>query len=196
MNFPSRIATLAILIGFLIPLSGFSQTEFNPKVGVNTWSIKDEMEQSGQSSHSGQSVGFDMYIIDHRFLFVPGFHYRRLSILNQEDGFTFEIPKRNGVHYFAIPITFGMKVIEIPAFSFSLMAGGEANFYYNLDANDLELDDDRLHGVFASLTGVAQVEVISFLTLDLKYHHALHPIIKARPESKLRGWTLALGVKF
>ncbi|MEO5905215.1 MAG: hypothetical protein ABIQ11_00705, partial [Saprospiraceae bacterium] len=133
---------------------------------------------------------------DHRFLFVPGFHYHRLSILNQEDGFTFEIPPRNGVHYFTIPVTFGIKVIDIPAFNFSLMAGGEANFYYSLDSNDLELDDDRLHGVFASLTGVAQVEVISFLTLDLKYHHALHPIIKERPESKLRGWTLALGVKF
>lgn len=196
MNLTSRFATLAIGLGFLFPLSGFSQTEFNPKVGVNTWTIKDEMEQSGQSSHSGQSIGFDMYIIDHRFLFVPGFHYRRLSILNQEDGFTFEIPKRNGVHYFSIPITFGMKVIDIPAFNFSLMAGGEANFYHSLDANDLELDDDRLHGVFASLTGVAQLEFISILTLDLKYHHALHPIIKARPLSKLRGWTLALGVKF
>lgn len=186
---------MALVISMLIADNGIAQTQFNPKVGFETWTIADEVDQGG-SSHSGQTIGFDMFIISNRFAFVPGFYYHRFSILNQEDGLVFEIPKRNGVHYFSIPMTVGMQILDLKVFDATIMAGGEINFFYSLDSNDISLDDDKLHSVFGAITGGVQAQIISFLTLDLKYHYALHPIIKARPESKLRGWTLAAGIRF
>ena len=172
------------------------QTQINPKVGFETWTIKDEMDQAHQSSHSGQTIGFDVYILHNRLLFAPGFYYHRMSILNQEEGFNFNMTGSNGVHYFSIPVTFGLQLIDMPVIDAFVTAGGESTFFYSLDKNDIDLDDDMMHGVFASLTGGAQVELFSLLTVDVKYHYALHPIIKARPDSKLRGWTLAAGIKF
>ncbi len=185
---------MALVISMLIAGEGIAQTEINPKAGFETWSLADEVGQGG-SSHSGQTIGFDVFIIKNRFLFVPGFFYHRISILNQEDGLIFEIPKRNGAHYFSIPLQAGMQVLDLAVLDASIMAGGEMSFFYSLDSNDVSLDDDKLHGVFGAITGGVQVQLFSFLTADLKYHHALHPIIKARPESKLRGWTIALGVR-
>ena len=91
---------------------------------------------------------------------------------------------------------FGLQVLDLPMVDGFVMAGGESTFFYGLDSNDINLDDDKLHGIFASLTAGAQVELFSILTVDLKYHYALHPIIKERPQSKLRGWTIAAGLKF
>ena len=191
-----RLACLLIFVNLLGTAAAQSQTQINPKLGYESWSLKDEMDQTGNSSHSGQFIGFDVYVQHNRLLFVPGFHYHRLSILNQEEGFNFRFHKRNGTHYFSIPVTFGFQVLDLPGIDAYLMAGGESTFFYSLDSNDIHLDDDKLHGVFASLTGVAQVELFSLLTLDFKYHHAFHPIIKERPESKLRGITIAAGIKF
>ncbi len=196
MNLTLKLAGVLLLLSFLGIQSLKAQTQINPKIGVESWSLKDEMDVSGQSSHSGQTIGFDVYITKNRLLFAPGFHYHRLSILNQEEGFNFNLAKRNGVHYFSIPMTFGYQIVDFPGIGAYFMAGGEVTFFYSLDSNDIALDDDQLHGVHAGLTGGLQVELISFLTLDLKYHHAFHPLIKARPESKLRGWTIAAGIKF
>ncbi len=191
-----RLAFILLLLSFIGINSGKTQTQINPKLGFETWSIKDEMDQTGKSSHSGQMIGFDVFILHNRLVFVPGFHYHRISILNREEGLKFNFVKTNGSHYFSIPLTFGLQVVDLPAINFYVMGGGEATFFYSLDANDIGLDDDKLHGVFASATATAQVELFSIFTFDLKYHYAFHPIIKARPESKLQGWTLAAGIKF
>ncbi|HUR31991.1 MAG TPA: hypothetical protein VMZ69_11215 [Saprospiraceae bacterium] len=194
-----KITTVAFLLLFFSLLGAVvahSQTQINPKIGFETWTIKDEMDLSNQSSHSGQTIGFDVYILHNRLLFAPGFYYHRMSILNQEEGFNFNMTGSNGVHYFSIPLTVGLQVIDMPVIDAFVTAGGESTFFYSLDKNDIALDDDMMHGVFASLTGGAQVELFSLLTVDVKYHYALHPILKSRPESKLRGWTLAAGIKF
>lgn len=191
-----RLVSIIMFLGVLGMSTLKAQTQFNPKMGFETWSILDEKDQANMSNHSGQMIGFDMYITDNRFVFVPGFHYHRISILNLDEGLNFHLVERNGSHYFSIPMTFGLQLLDLPGLSAFVMAGGEATFFHSLDANDIGMDDDKLHGVFASATGAAQLEIVSLFTVDLKYHHAFHPIIKARPESKLRGWTLALGVKF
>ena len=191
-----RLVSLLMFLGVLGMSTLKAQTQFNPKMGFETWSILDEKDQANMSNHSGQMIGFDMYITDNRFVFVPGFHYHRISILNLDEGLNFHLVERNGSRYFSIPMTFGLQLLDLPGLSAFVMAGGEATFFHSLDANDIGMDDDKLHGVFASATGSAQLEIVSLFTVDLKYHHAFHPIIKARPESKLRGWTLALGVKF
>lgn len=196
MNSTLRLAGMLVLLLILSVTKAQSQTQINPKLGYETWTVKDEMDQSGQSSHSGQTIGFDVYILHNRLLFAPGFFYHRMSILNQEEGFNFKMNGRNGVHYFSIPVTFGFQVLDLPALQLFLNAGGETTFFHSIDQNDIHLDDDMLHGVFAGLTGGAQLELFSLLTVDVKYHHALHPIIKQRTESKLRGWTLAAGIKF
>jgi len=87
-------------------------------------------------------------------------------------------------------------LLDLTILDLSIRAGGQGNFFYSLDSNDIGLDDDKMYGVFTSLIGAAQVELLTFLTLDLKYNHALQPSIKSRPGSKLRGWELSAGVKF
>ncbi len=196
MNLQMRLASLLVFLGVLGLNVAKAQTQINPKVGLESWSILDEHNVPNMSSHSGQMIGFDMYITQNRFVFAPGFHYHRISILNLDEGLNFHLVERNGSHYFTIPMTFGLQLIDLPGIGAYLLAGGEVTFFHSLDANDIGLDDDKLHGVFAGATAVAQVELLSLLTVDVKYHHALHPIFKARPESKLRGWTIALGVKF
>jgi hypothetical protein len=76
------------------------------------------------------------------------------------------------------------------------MAGGEVFFFYNLEENDIGLDNDQLHGVYAGLTGVIHAAVFKFLTLEIRYRHAFNPIIIQRPESKLRGLAFEAGIKF
>lgn len=195
MKLTLTLAIAAFLCTVLSVGEGLAQTRINPKIGFETWIIQDEVSQ-GHSSHSGQTIGFDVFVGTNRFLFVPGFYYHRISIPNREEGLIFEIPKKNGAHYFSIPISVGMELLDFGILDASLLGGGEVTFFHSLDSNDISLDDDRLHGVFAGLTGGAQVEVFSILTLDIRYHHALHPMIKNRPDSNLRGWTLAAGIKF
>ena len=196
MKLTKTLAVLAFICCLAFANNSQAQTKFNPKVGIESWSIKDEAELTGSSNHSGQTIGFDVFVIDNRFLFVPGFHYHRVSILNEEESIKFEIPQRNGTHYFSIPVTFGMQLLDLPGIDLNVMAGGEVTFFHSLDDNDINLDDDKLKGVFAGLTGTAQVELFNIVTLDAKYHHNFHPVFKERPDSKLSGWTLAAGIKF
>lgn len=196
MNQPQWLVYLFFFLMLLGPQRGSTQTQINPKVGVESWSLKDEMDLSGNSNHAGQMIGFDVYIVQKRLVFVPGFNYHRISIVNREEGLNFKLAKTNGTHYFTIPLTFGIQLLDLPGIGAYVLAGGETTFFHSLDSNDIGLDDDELKGVFASLTAGAQVELLSILTLDIKYHYALHPILKSRPDSKLRGFTLAAGVKF
>lgn len=186
--------TLWVSLGFVLGMS--AQAEFNVKAGVESWSVKDEKELTGQSSHPGQFLGFDMFIENNRLLFTPGFHYHHISVLNEEKSFHFGIENRNHFHYFTIPLTAGYKFIDVGVWNVSLMAGGEVSFFFDIDENDIELDDDQMHGVWTAWTAILHTELLDFVTAELKYHHAFHPIIKQRSESKLQGMTLAMGVKF
>jgi hypothetical protein len=187
---------LACVIVFCFFAAGVTQTVFNAKTGVESWALQDELNFSGISSHPGQFFGFDVYVEKNRALFVPGFHYHRISIENEDETFSYNFRDSHHVHYFTIPMTFGYKFLDGRDWNLSAMGGGEISFFYDLDANDVGLDDDMFYGVWTGLTGVLQVEVISLITAEVKYHYGLQPIIKIRDDSKLRGWTLALGVKF
>jgi hypothetical protein len=189
---------LVLLLGaFLYLTPGLkSQTEFNLKLGVESWILKDEIELLGVSKHPGQFIGFDVYVEKNRLIFAPGFHYHRFSVMNEEERLRFAFEKRNNLHYFTIPLTFGYEFLDLKALNFSLLTGPEVTFFYNIDDNDIGLDDDMLHGVSAGWTAALLSELLTFGTLEVKYHYAFHPIIKIRDESKLRGWTLAAGFKF
>lgn len=196
MNLFCRQAVILLLFYWYSGASVEAQAEFNVKAGLETWSLKDENDQFGRSSHSGQMIGFDVFIQRKKLLFVPGFHYHRISVLNEDETFNFSFSKSHHFHYFTIPLTFGYKVLDQSAIDISLLAGGEVHFYYDIDDNNVGLDNDMLYGVFTALTGIFHVEFLSILTTEAKYHYALQPIINFRDDSKLRGWTFALGVKF
>ncbi|MEO6132627.1 MAG: hypothetical protein ABIQ02_12325 [Saprospiraceae bacterium] len=173
----------------------FSQARFNLKTGVESWSIKDELD-AGESHHNGQTIGFDMHLLSNRFIFAPGFHYHRISVLNKQEGLRYNFAKRNHLHYFGIPVTFGYEVFDLKAVNLSFLAGAESFFFYNLDSNDVGLKVDELFGVIPALTGVIQVQVLNVLTADIKYHHALHETIKKRPDSNMSGLSFEIGVIF
>jgi hypothetical protein len=196
MKISLHIVCFCFFFGLVEVPGAYSQAEFNVKAGVESWSVKDEMDADGDSHHSGQTIGFDMHLLHNRFVFAPGFHYHRISVLDQQDGLTFRFGDDNHINYFSIPVTVGFKALDLKIVDVTGMAGGEVFFFYNIESNDLGLDDDQLHGVYAALTGVLHASVFKFVTAEFKYRYALHPMIKDRPESKLRGWAVEVGVKF
>ena len=90
----------------------------------------------------------------------------------------------------------GYKVIDSSFVHLSILAGGEVNFFYSLDDNDVGLDDNMFYGLTAALTAGLHAEIFSILTAEVRYHYGLLPILKTRDESKLSGWTFAVGAKF
>jgi len=196
MCFSMKQSILAVVIAFCWVTAGQAQSIFNLKTGVDTWSFQDEKDVQEESSHPGQFFGFDVFIEKNRGLFVPGFHYHRISILNEDEKFDYSFNESHHVHYFTIPLTFGYKFLDFANWNMSALAGGEINFFYDLDPNDVGLDDDMFYGVWTDLTGVLHTEFASFITADVKYHYGLQPIINIRDDSKLSGWTLALGLRF
>jgi len=177
---------------------GISQAQvgFNPKFGMETWSFKDEAEMTGQSKHPGQMIGFDVFVEDERFVFAPGFQYHRISLENEEKSFSLDFSDAHHAHYIMIPLTAGYKLTRDAIVNLSVLAGGEVVFFYDVDDNDLGFDDNEFFGVSTNLTAVAHAEIFSILTTEVKYHYGLQPILKSRDDSKLRGRTLAMGVRF
>ena len=173
-----------------------AQALFNPKIGAEMWSFKDEVNLDSGSHHSGQTVGFDVMITDSRFLFVPGIHYHHISVLNKKEGFTLKIDDENHIHYFSIPMTVGYRIFELPIVDLSALGGGEVFFFNDLDRNDLGLVDDDMYGVSMTITGMLHTTLFSFITADVKYRYGLLPIIRERPDSKMQGWTIQLGILF
>jgi len=172
---------------------GRTQTVLNFKTGVESWTLQDELDMLGESSHPGQFFGFDVFVEKNRALFVPGFHYHRISVENEDERFNYDFSDKHHAHYFTIPMTFGYKFLDGRDWNISALGGGEVSFFYDLDDNDIGLDDDMFYGVWTSLTGVVHVELLRFITAEVRYHYGLQPIIKIRDDSRLRGWTLAVG---
>jgi len=189
-------------IGFLLITcvcswtAGHAQTGFNVKFGAETWSLKDEKAQSGESNHPGQMIGFDVFVGEKRAYFVPGFQYHRISVLNEEERFSLDFSESHHMHYFTIPMMAGYKIIDSSVVNLSILAGGEVNFFYSLDDNDVGLDNDMFYGLTAALTGGLHAEFFSIVTAEVRYHLGLLPILKTRDDSILSGWTLAIGAKF
>lgn len=173
-----------------------AQAGFNAKIGIETWSFKDEAEVSGQSRHPGQMIGFDVFVEDNRFVFVPGFQYHRISLQHEDQSFSFNLNEHHHVHYFMIPLTAGYKLTHDAFVNLSVLGGGEVVFFYDVDDNNLGFDDNGFIGVSTNLTAMLHAELFSFLTAEVKYHYGLQPTLKSRDDSKLRGWTLATGVRF
>jgi hypothetical protein len=190
------VVFLAIVFHLVSISMAESQALFNPKIGSEVWSFKDEIDLDSGSHHSGQTVGFDVFISDSRFLFVPGFHYHHISLINKKEGLNFKWDDENHVHYFSIPMTVGYKIFDLAVVDFSALGGGEVFFYYDLDHNDLGLVDDDMYGVNTTITGMLHATVLNFITADIKYRYGLLPIIRGRPESKMQGWTINLGIMF
>ncbi len=196
MNTTRSVLYLALLLSLTYSFNGNSQPLFNAKTGVEFWSVKDEKNLVGESNHSGQTVGFDMRIMSNRLIFAPGFHYHRISVLNKQEGFQYNFSKGNHVHYFSIPLTLGYQLLNFKVIDLSLFAGAESFFFFDLDHNDIGLKVDELYGVTPALTGVVQAEILSLITLDVKYHHALHEQIRKRKKSLLSGFSFEVGIIF
>lgn len=196
MNIGSRQIGLVWVWILILYGAGHSQVVFNPKIGMETWSLKDEMEMFGESNHPGQMFGLDLILRKEKWLFIPGFEYHRISMKNEDQNFSFNFKENHHAHYFIIPLQAGYKVFGDSTFQISAVAGVDLNFFYALDENDLGLDDEMFYGVTTALTGSLFFEFFSFLSAEVKYHYGLHSILKTRDDAKLRGWTLAVGVRF
>jgi len=196
MNICIRQIGVACLLYLFSGGTAQAQTAFNIKFGLETWALKDEIDLSGESTHPGQMIGFDVFVEDNRFLFVPGFQYHRISLANEDNSFSLDFDDPHHAHYFMIPLTFGYKVFAASSIELAILGGGEVSFFYDIDENDLGLEDNMFYGVSTNLTGSVHATIFSLLTAEVKYHYALQPIIKIRDDSKLRGWTLAVGLKF
>ena len=175
---------------------GYSQVVFNPKIGLETWSLKDENEMSGQSKHPGQMFGLDLILQKEKWMFIPGFEYHRISMENEDNAFSFDFSDAHHAHYFVMPFQAGYHLLGDSIHQLSIVAGADLNFFYDLDENDLGLEDDMFYGVTTALTGSVFATLFTNFTAEVKYHYALQAMLKDRDDSKLSGWTIAIGVRF
>ena len=175
---------------------GYSQVVFNPKIGLETWSLKDESEMSGQSKHPGQMFGVDLILQKEKWSFIPGFEYHRISMTNENNAFNFDFSDPHHAHYFIIPLQAGYHLLGDSIHHISLVGGADINFFYDLDENDLGLEDEMFYGVTTTLTGSVFATFFTNFTVEVKYHYALQAMLKERDDSKLRGWTIAMGGRF
>lgn len=173
-----------------------AQARFNAKIGAESWSFKDEAEMTGQSKHPGQMVGFDILVEDSEFMFVAGLQYHRISLINEDQSFSFDFSEHHHVHYFMIPVTAGYTFLKNDVVHLSILGGGEVVFFYDVDDNMLGFDNKDFYGVSTNLTAILHSELFSFLTAEVRYHYGLLPLLKNRDDSKLSGWTLGAGVRF
>ena len=196
MNISLQRISLACLFYMFSYGIATAQVGFNAIIGIEAWSFKDEADMTGQSNHPGQMIGFDVFVEDNRFVFVPGFHYHLISLQNEDQNFSFDLSEHHHAHYFMIPLTAGYKLTKDAIVNLSAVGGGEVVFFYDVDDNNLGFDDNGFIGVSTNLTAMLHAELFSFLTAEVKYHYGLQPTLKNRDDSKLRGWTLAMGVRF
>ncbi len=185
---------MVLSLGLATGLS--AQTEFNPKTGIEAWRFRDEKKMTGTSRHPGQIIGFDMMIRKNRWCFSPGFQYHRISAVHEDKSFRLDFSSSHHMHFFMIPLAFGYTLLDESMLDLSLLGGGEIVFFYNLDQNDVGLDDDMFHGISTALTAALHTEWFDLATFDINYHFGLQPLLKTREQSTVRGLTLALGVQF
>jgi hypothetical protein len=173
-----------------------AQTSFRPQIGMETWSFKDERTTSGASYHPGQMIGIDFIFHSDRWTFVPGIQYHRLSLVNEDHSFDLNFSDPHHAHYIFMPFMAGYSLMDSCAVQLTGMAGGDLQYFYDADANDIGLTDDMFYGVRFSLAIALKAELWSKLGVAVSYHYGLQPMIKPREDSKMSGWTISAGIKF
>lgn len=189
-----RFVWLLTLIG-LYRMDLMAQADINIMAGIETWSLKDELETFDRSRHPGQLIGINILVEKGRGVFMPGFHYHRFTAGHEPRSFEFSFRNPRHLHYFTIPLLFGYKLTDESLVDVTLMAGPEVQFFYQVDPNDAGLDDDMMYGVSTSFSAGIHSEWFSIFTLECRYHHGLQPLIRTRGDSKLRGISLGLGIQ-
>lgn len=173
-----------------------AQAKLNVKAGVAALRFHDEKEINDEIWHAEHRYGFDVIIHSYRWLFIPGFHYQRLSINGDEDAIGGEIfDHRANFHQIRIPGSVGYEILDYSTLRWSVYAGPHVNFMVAIDDNPGDLNFEQIHELSAGLHFGTQFSV-SIITLDIFLDHGLTKIIKARSDSKARGAGLSVGLKF
>ena len=154
-----------ILLSFLFLFNTLkAQTHVDVKIGVECWSFRDENEQLGHSKHNGQMIGVEVPVQDDRFLFIPGLHYRRISVENNGPCFSPNFDESDYLHYFTIPVLFGYETWKREDIVLLLSGGPEINFFYDLDENDAGYEQESMKGMHAGLQFLVQGRFFDLIT--------------------------------
>jgi hypothetical protein len=196
MNIGGRLKVWFWLYLLITTGAAQSQVTFNPKIGLETWALKDEKELSGTSKHPAQMVGFGLLLKKENWMFMPGLEYHRISMQNEDHRFGLDFDDAHHAHYFFLPLQAGYTFPVDSSILLSVIAGVDINLFYEMDENDLGLSADQFYGITTALTGSLFAELFRFLTVEVKFHYGLQSILKTRQDARWRGWTLALGYKF
>jgi hypothetical protein len=196
MNHQKHLILLVWIMLPTVPIWGQlpSTTKFNLKAGLETWRFKDEVDLIGDSRHPGQMMGFEIHVQKQQSLFLAGIRYHRFSIPQLEKAFAFPSAVSEPFHYFSIGLSYGYQVWRPKMVQWTLLAGGEALFFYDISANSVGLDDDSLKGVSTALALGLQLAWFDLITTEIRFRFGLQPLVKNRDESVINGLTLGIGV--
>src|SRR5690606_20205315 len=146
----------------------------------------------GASRHPGQMIGVDLRLYALRFSFAPGLHYHRWTVSHGEAAFgTGDKPH---IHFFQIPLVAGFTLVKVPGFKTEILGGPELIVFYDVDDNQAGLSEDNTRSMTTALTVGLHGRLGNRLTADIRYRHGLQSTLVNRPDARIRGLELSMGV--
>jgi hypothetical protein len=182
-----------LLMGALLFVMGsaYAQSAINIKAGLIDRKFSDE---SKDMMHCGQSIGLDAIIEDSRFLFMPGLHYQRYSVIGSESrGGILE--RQESIHQFSLPLSIGTWVFADKYVKVRAYGGAHVNFIVGVDSNTAGINLDRVRTVHPGWQVGGQLMVWR-LTADVRYGRDYGDVINFRDNSQTRGWDFLIGFAF
>jgi len=166
------------------------QSALNVKLGLIDRVLNDE---SGLT-HYGFNIGLDAIVEDTRFLFVPGFHYQRYAVIGSDSrSRTFQ--RQASIHQISLPVSAGTWILADQVVKVRVYGGIHFNFIVGVDSNNAGINLDRLTTFHPGWQAGVQLLLWRF-TADVRYTKDYRKLIKARPESDVRGWEFLIGFAF
>jgi Outer membrane protein beta-barrel domain len=197
-NFMSGILISFGILLIYLPVLGQVNINFKSSVQRATWT--DEVSTSGLSHHQGYTIGFDVFVKQGHFFFMPGIHFQNSS-LNAVD-IDWKKPYRNytSIKSFKLPIQGGFYFIKSKWIDLGIHGGIAGTYNIDIDKNDKVLEEDLTSIRLGLITGA--IIRVSFLTVHTSYEYGLSRIIRLKNpsgiinNSKEKIFSIGLGLYF
>ena len=199
MAYRTLLLTLFTLTGFV---TGFSQVQLNPQIGVNfTRLTEDPQNDLGgiitTEGKGGIVIGADLRL-GKRFYIQPGVYVLGSKTVYKYQDSLFVDPTEISQYNGKLRGMAGYKIFDTN-FKMRVMAGPSYNFQLSLNAdNNPYFDKENFHKGYFNLDGGIGIDIL-FLTAEFGYSYGLSDVFDNhvfRNKPKYQTWYVTVGVLF
>lgn len=189
---------MLVISGLLLCGIAFGQplTRLHPKAGFSIFKYQDELDLLDGMSHPGFHIGFDISVREKNWVITPGFYYHRIGILPERLSLDMLFSNRRNLHYAQMPVSFGRlfkagKLVELVPY-----LGADLLFFLSIDENSSNIMNPDLRSFQAGGRLGSQIRLAEHFTFDATYQFAFVPSFKNRDDSRMKGYSFAIGYLF